>query len=115
MAGGRQGALEDCRRGLADREDECPDRCRCRGRIHEADARDAGSLTNTRGVSHVSDAVLADLCSALDFVVLERLEGGFVRIGDGPLPPWFVRVFIHAQGDGPTLTLTDAFPVLDTF
>ena len=63
----------------------------------------------------MSDAVLADLCSALDFVVLERLEGGFVRVGDGPLPPWFVRVFIHAQGDGPTLTLTDVFPVLDTF
>jgi hypothetical protein len=63
----------------------------------------------------VSDAVLADLCSALDFVVLERLEGGFVRVGDGPLPPWFVRVFIHAQGDGASVTLTDVFPVLDTF
>jgi hypothetical protein len=59
--------------------------------------------------------VLADLCSALDFVVLERLQGGFVRVGDDPLPPWFVRVFIHAQGDGPTVTLSDVFPVLDSF
>ena len=63
----------------------------------------------------MSQAVLADLCSALDFVVLERLEGGFVRVGSDPLPPWFVRVFIKAQGGGPTLTLTDAFPVLDSF
>jgi len=59
--------------------------------------------------------VLADLCAALDFVVLERLEGGFVVVGDGPLPPWFVRVFIHAQDHSPRVTLTDVFPVLDTF
>jgi hypothetical protein len=63
----------------------------------------------------VSNAVLADLCSALDFVVLERLEGGFVRLGDEAPPPWFVRVFIHEQGGGPRLTLTDVFPVLDSF
>jgi hypothetical protein len=48
-------------------------------------------------------------------VVIERLPGGFVRLGDDPLPAWFVRVFIHAQGDGPRLTLTDVFPVLDAF
>lgn len=63
----------------------------------------------------MSNDVLADICSALDFVVLERQEGGFVRLGDGPLPPWFVRVFIREQGDGPNLTLTDVFPVLDSF
>jgi hypothetical protein len=63
----------------------------------------------------VTQAVLADLCSALDFVVLERLEGGFVRVGTDPLPPWFVRVFIKAQGGGETLTLTEVFPVLDSF
>ena len=32
-----------------------------------------------RKVQDMSDVVLADLCSALDYVVLERLEGGFVR------------------------------------
>jgi hypothetical protein len=68
-----------------------------------------------RKVQDVSDAVLADLCSALDYVVLERLEGGFARVGNHPLPPWFVRVFIHAQGEGATHVLTDVFPVLDSF
>ena len=63
----------------------------------------------------MSNAALADVCSALEFVVLERLEGGFVRMGDYPLPPWFVRVFIQAQNEGSTLTLTDVFPVLDSF
>ena len=64
-------------------------------------------------MSDVSNAVLADVCSALEFVVLERLDGGFVRIGDYPLPPWFVRVFIQAQNEG--VTLTSVFPVLDSF
>jgi hypothetical protein len=61
----------------------------------------------------VSNAALADVCSALEFVVLERLDGGFVRMGDYPLPPWFVRVFIQAQNEG--VTLTSVFPVLDSF
>ena len=63
----------------------------------------------------MSNAVLADLCSALDLVVLERQQGGFGRVGAYALPPWFIRVFIRAQGDGPTLTLTEVFPVLDSF
>jgi hypothetical protein len=61
----------------------------------------------------VSNAALADVCSALEFVVLERLDGGFVRMGVYPLPPWFVRVFIQAQNEG--VTLTSVFPVLDSF
>ena len=61
----------------------------------------------------MSNAALADVCSALEFVVLERLDGGFVRMGDYPLPPWFVRVFIQAQNEG--VTLTSVFPVLDSF
>jgi hypothetical protein len=61
----------------------------------------------------VSNAALADVCSALEFVVLERLDGGFVRMGDYPLPPWFVRVFIQAQNEG--VTLTSVFPVFDSF
>jgi hypothetical protein len=64
-------------------------------------------------MSDVSNAALADVCSALEFVVLERLDGGFVRMGDYPLPPWFVRVFIQAQNEG--VTLTSVFPVLDSF
>jgi hypothetical protein len=36
-----------------------------------------------------------------------------VRMGDYPLPPWFVRVFIQAQNEG--VTLTSVFPVLDSF
>ena len=61
----------------------------------------------------MSNVALADVCSALEFVVLERLDGGFVRMGDYPLPPWFVRVFIQAQNEG--VTLTSVFPVLDSF
>jgi signal transduction histidine kinase len=61
----------------------------------------------------VSNAALADVCSALELVVLERRDGGFVRIGEYPLPPWFVRVFIQAQNEG--VTLTSVFPVLDAF
>jgi hypothetical protein len=61
----------------------------------------------------VSNVALADVCSALELVVLERLDGGFVRMGDYPLPPWFVRVFIQAHGEG--VTLTTVFPVLDSF
>jgi hypothetical protein len=61
----------------------------------------------------VSNVALADVCSALELVVLERLEGGFVRMGDYPLPPWFVRVFIQAHSEG--VTLTTVFPVLDSF
>jgi hypothetical protein len=64
-------------------------------------------------MSDVSNAALADVCSVLEFVVLERLDGGFVRMGDYPLPPWFVRVFIQAQNEG--VTLTSVFPVLDSF
>lgn len=64
-------------------------------------------------MSDVSNAALADVCSALELVVLERLDGGFVRMGDYPLPPWFVRVFIQAQNEG--VTLTSVFPVLDSF
>src|SRR5918995_5425566 len=64
-------------------------------------------------MSNVSNAALADVCSALEFVVLERLDGGFVRMGDYPLPPWFVRVFIQAHSEG--VTLTSVFPVLDSF
>jgi hypothetical protein len=64
-------------------------------------------------MSDVSNAALADVCSALEIVVLERLDGGFVRMGDYPLPPWFVRVFIQAQNEG--VTLTSVFPVLDSF
>ena len=63
----------------------------------------------------MSNAVLADICLALDFVVLERLEGGFVRVGDHPLPPWFVRVFIRARTEGSEMVLSDVFPVLDSF
>ncbi len=63
----------------------------------------------------MSNGALADVCSALEFVVLERLDGGFVRMGDYPPPPWFVRVFIQAHSEGSTLTLTDVFPVLDAF
>ena len=63
-------------------------------------------------MSDVSNAALADVCSALELVVLERLDGGFVRMGDYPLPPWFVRVFIQAQNEG--VTLTSVFPVLDS-
>jgi hypothetical protein len=61
----------------------------------------------------VSNAALADVCSVLEFVMLERRDGGFARVGDYPLPPWFVRVFIQAQNEG--VTLTSVFPVLDTF
>ncbi len=61
----------------------------------------------------MSNVALADVCSALEFVVLERLDGGFVRMGDYPLPPWFVRVFIQAQNE--SVTLTSVFPVLDSF
>ena len=61
----------------------------------------------------MSNAALADVCSSLEFVVLERLDGGFVRMGDYPLPPWFVRVFIQAHNEG--VTLTSVFPVLDSF
>jgi hypothetical protein len=69
--------------------------------------------TANREISDVSNAALADVCSALELVVLERGGGGFLRIGDYPLPPWFVRVFIQAQNEG--VTLTSVFPVLDSF
>lgn len=61
------------------------------------------------------DTVLDHLSLALDLVVMERLTGGvFMRIGDQPPPSWFVHTF-RAAGHGQPVTLSQAFPVLDTF
>ena len=61
------------------------------------------------------DPVFSDLVAALDLVVLERQPGGAFQLAVGTLPPaWFGHLFREAA-HGQPITLTRAFPFLDTF
>jgi len=58
--------------------------------------------------------LIVDLVGALDLVILERLEGGVLsRLGGQP-PTWFAGNLreVHRQK---SVTLLEAFPVLDAF
>ena len=62
------------------------------------------------GGADVSENVLADLVTALDLVVLERLPGGALfHLGDQPPPAWFVDTFHKVDRDQP-VTLPAGVP-----
>ena len=63
----------------------------------------------------MSESVLADLVTALDLVVLERLPGGAMfRLGEPEPPAWFVDTFDKVDPSEP-VTLLQAFSILDAF
>jgi hypothetical protein len=59
--------------------------------------------------------IIVDLVAALDLVILERLEGGVLsRLGGTSPPAWFAGN-LHDVHPQKSVTLLEAFPVLDAF
>src|SRR5919109_2587701 len=62
----------------------------------------------------VDASLLADVCAALQILVLERLQGGSYRV-IGSIPDWFVRVHPEAMPDEEDWQPGRMFPFLANF
>lgn len=59
-------------------------------------------------------SLFAELCAALDMVVMERTSAGVFRL-TGPAPDWCQRLYLEVASGPDSLRPGDRFPFLEHF